>query len=211
HDHKIDPMPQKDYYRMLAFFNGVQRFGVRSYESIYEASLRPIAPEGDVKLYKAEVETHLHKVRDNDLAIDTLEAKVKGDLSSVEKEDFRDEANRQRILQKYVGKLIAQPEYERYVALINERRKLRESQPKPTAMGVCVTEEPKPRSTHVLLRGNPHVPGDVVQPGFPSVLSAPDPPIASIDGTETCGRRMALAKWIASSSNPLTARVMVNR
>ena len=30
HDHKLDPFPQKDYYRLLAFFSGVRRYGVRS-------------------------------------------------------------------------------------------------------------------------------------------------------------------------------------
>ena len=29
HDHKLDPIPQRDYYRILAFFNGITRFGVR--------------------------------------------------------------------------------------------------------------------------------------------------------------------------------------
>jgi hypothetical protein len=43
HEHKLDPIPQRDYYRMLAFFAGFQRFGVRSPKSVAEASLRSIA------------------------------------------------------------------------------------------------------------------------------------------------------------------------
>jgi hypothetical protein len=42
HDHKIDPFPQKDYYRLLAFFQGIQRYGVRSPQSVAKASVRPI-------------------------------------------------------------------------------------------------------------------------------------------------------------------------
>jgi mono/diheme cytochrome c family protein len=211
HDHKIDPIPQKDYYRLLAFFNGVQRFGVRSFESIYEASLRPIAPDSDVSSHRVEVEAHRAKMRANQTAIDALEARVGGDLIPVEKEDFKDETNRPRIVQRRIGKLISQMEYDHYLELVNERRKLREFQPKSIAMALCVTEEPKPRTTHILLRGNPHVNGDPVEPGFPSVLRPPDPMISRPSGRESSGRRLALARWIASPQNPLTARVMVNR
>ncbi len=55
----------------------------------------------------------------------------------------------------------------------------------------------------------------VVEPGFIKVLIDPDnPPPVSIkpaDGRVTSGRRRALAEWIASEKNPLTARVMINR
>ena len=46
HDHKIDPMPQRDYYRMLAFFRNVRRYGVRSRESVVDASLGEIEAPG---------------------------------------------------------------------------------------------------------------------------------------------------------------------
>jgi len=65
------------------------------------------------------------------------------------------------------------------------------------------------RKTHVLLRGNPSLVGDEVDPGFPSVLSPPSPEIS--DRGMSSGRRMALARWIASEKNPLTARVAANR
>ncbi|MFM7868829.1 MAG: DUF1549 domain-containing protein, partial [Planctomycetaceae bacterium] len=42
HDHKIDPLPQQDYYRLLAFFRGVRRYGVRSEQSVREASITEI-------------------------------------------------------------------------------------------------------------------------------------------------------------------------
>jgi hypothetical protein len=62
------------------------------------------------------------------------------------------------------------------------------------------------------MRGNPHVPGDEVQPGFLSVLSPPDPTIHVPEANpNSSGRRTALANWIASPANPLTARVIVNR
>ncbi len=71
---------------------------------------------------------------------------------------------------------------------------------------------------HVHLRGSAHAPGERVDPAFPAVFgaagNAPIPAMAepvSWDGGESSGRRLALAKWIASSDHPLTARVAVNR
>ena len=61
-------------------------------------------------------------------------------------------------------------------------------------------------------RGNPHVPGDVVEPHFPALFgdAAPAIPPAAEDA-RSAGRRRVLAEWIASPRNMLTARVIVNR
>jgi hypothetical protein len=71
---------------------------------------------------------------------------------------------------------------------------------------------PKAADVHVLLRGTPGNHGDKVEPGFPEVYGElecriPEPP----PGVKSTGRRTALADWIASPENMLTARVMVNR
>lgn len=80
-------------------------------------------------------------------------------------------------------------------------------------MALCVTEAgPVAPQTHLLIRGNPHVKGDSVEPGFPQVLVNPDFAIPQPKpGLNSSGRRSVLADWIASPANPLTARVMVNR
>jgi mono/diheme cytochrome c family protein len=64
-----------------------------------------------------------------------------------------------------------------------------------------------PRPTRVLARGSFLSPGEAVTAGVPAVLGAM-PDLAD----ETLRRdRLALARWIASPANPLTARVAVNR
>ncbi len=67
---------------------------------------------------------------------------------------------------------------------------------------LSMQELPKPRVTHVFLRGDHLHPGEVVQPGTPAVLH-PFP-----KGNHD---RLSLAHWLVSRDNPLVARVTVNR
>jgi hypothetical protein len=203
HDHKLDPIPQKDYYRMLAFFAGVNRYG--------QQCQRPIAPEAAQRQYRAAVAAYEEKVRRNEAAITAIEKRVREDLTPAETEDWQHEENHPRLVKLRVPKLLAQAEFDQYQALLEEKKSLARSQPPALESALAVTEEPQPRPTHVLLRGSAHAEADLVQPGFPSVLNPPAPIISPTPYTDSCGRRLALARWIASSRNPLTARVMANR
>ncbi len=80
-------------------------------------------------------------------------------------------------------------------------------------MALCVTEAgPNAPETHILLRGNPNVPGEKVEPGFPEVISKTNPIFSKLPAdAKTSGRRIVLADWIVSKDNPLSARVIVNR
>jgi hypothetical protein len=71
----------------------------------------------------------------------------------------------------------------------------------PTSM--IMKELPTPRDAFLLRRGEYDKPGEKVSRGIPSVLP-PLPDDAPVN-------RLGLAKWIVSPSNPLTARVWVNR
>src|SRR5438105_1635492 len=70
-------------------------------------------------------------------------------------------------------------------------------------------------AVHILAGGSLESPLDVVKPGLLSALpGANDIEQATAWNTvpeRTEGRRLALAKWIASPNNTLTARVIVNR
>jgi hypothetical protein len=70
----------------------------------------------------------------------------------------------------------------------------------PTAM--VLRERAEPRSTRLLLKGSYLSPGEVVQPGVPAALNR--------DGRGVHDRR-EFAQWLVDGSNPLTARVFVNR
>ncbi len=213
HAHKLDPIPHEDYYRFLAFFSGMQRYGVRSFETVKRQSLRPLAAPEEVKKHAAEVARHQQAIRENQQKLKAIEAKVRGDFIPVEQEEFKHERNQVALVGKRVPKLISEAEFVEYQRLFEERTQLRNNPPAALEMALCVTEiGRKPRPTHVLIRGNPHVEGDAVQPGFPQILGGTEPDIPPApEGHESSGRRRVLARWIASAENPLTARVLVNR
>ncbi|MCX7099792.1 MAG: DUF1549 and DUF1553 domain-containing protein [Methylococcales bacterium] len=64
-------------------------------------------------------------------------------------------------------------------------------------------------ATHVRFSGVFDRPLEEVQPGFIAAINDEKPEILQLEFSS--GRRAALAKWIASANNPLTARVFVNR
>lgn len=212
HDHKIDPLPQQDYYRLLAFFRGVRRYGVRSEQSVREASITEIDRPEESSLHSAAVqryEDELHTVQKD---LRKIEDQVRSDFSGVELDDFQYEMNRVAIVEKRRGRLLSDQEADRYKRLADRRKQLSENRPRGIAQALCVKETPgELPPVFVLQRGNPGSTAEQVQPGFPAVLSPPEPQLLPSHNAHTSGRRLALARWITSPANPLTARVMVNR
>jgi hypothetical protein len=82
-----------------------------------------------------------------------------------------------------------------------QKQRLELTQSFPTVM--VMQESQTPKESHVLIRGAYDRPGDKVSPGVPSVL----PPLPS----GVPNNRLGLAKWMVDPSNPLPARVTVNR
>ena len=76
--------------------------------------------------------------------------------------------------------------------------------PLPQAEGVGNMAGAKPM--RLLIRGDVHNPGPEVAPGFPACLGA-----SEISPAPSGDSRVQLARWLSSSDNPLTARVIVNR
>jgi len=212
HDHKLDPIPQKDYYRMLAFFQNVRRYQQGGWERNDVTALRVIATEEERKSFSGAEVAWKAKLDPFNKAITTVEKKVSATFVPVEVEEFRDEAKRPEIIKKRIPTLVTEAEYAEYLKNVEARNALRDNPPPglTRALGVVEGDISAP-ATHVLLRGNPHVPGQEVTPGFLSVLSPPDPEISPNADGSSSGRRRALAEWIASPKNPLTARVMANR
>ena len=214
HDHKIDPIPQKDYYRMLAFFRNVKRYGVRSEDSVKLASVMEVDQPENSEEHNKLMREHNGRLRTHRRGMKQLEDTVGPKLEGVEAEDFQYEMNRLAIMKKHVKpngkKLLTRNQIRHYENLIRRIQELEAKPPSGLAKVLCVKENgPKSPPTFLLTRGNAHAEGEEVTPGFPSVLSPPEPEISATE--KSAGRRLALAKWIASKDNPLTSRVIVNR
>ena len=69
--------------------------------------------------------------------------------------------------------------------------------------------KPQPRATNIMIRGSASSPGPEVGPAVPDILTAKQPTFPQLK--DSSGRRLALAQWLVSKENPLTARVTVNR
>ncbi len=209
HDHKIDPIPQSDYYSMVSFFENIRRYGVRSHDTV----LRNSVTQMDERVVDDETRAaHQKKV---DGVVENLEAisePVKKDFQPVEHEEFKRIANRRRVLKKYVGKSLTQEKFDTYVKLEKELRHLNENPPQGIRRILSVKENgSKAPPSFLQIRGNPHAKGSEVSPTFLSVLSPPKPEITAPANGKSTGRRLAFAKWLTDSQHPLTARVMANR
>jgi hypothetical protein len=117
-----------------------------------------------------------------------------------------------RLMRKHGEAILGADLTQRYLDLVNELAAVRKEKiPEPGLDVMCVEERGR-AETHVLIRGNPTAEGPKVEAGFPEVLNAGSVKMPGLPASvHSSGKRRALAEWLVSPSNPLTARVMVNR
>jgi hypothetical protein len=221
HDHKTDPISQRDYYRFQAFFAGMWPT---------ETTLLPADKLAEYQKALSEWEAKTADVR---AAIAKLEGPYREKDQLKQRGRFPDEyANLLEVpfekrtpLEKQLAVMVdkqvkgipgsaakgmkpaEKSEVDRLKSRLAELSKDKPAEP-PHAM--TMTDLPVAPPTKLLKRGNWRSPGEELKPGF---LSAVDDHDASLKPTAggTPGRRAALAEWIASKDNPLTGRVIVNR
>jgi mono/diheme cytochrome c family protein len=206
HDHKIDPIPQTDYYRLLAFFHDIQSYGVRSDQRSFNqtdiSSPEIAAAHQKLDAEKRAVESRLTEIEQRGI--------VKMSAEDQRKSEGRERA---KLLREKLKEYLDEADWQTYSQLQAEMGRLNATKlsPRESALSLakCLVTPPP---MHVLLRGNAHVPGAQVQPGFPTIFGQADPAIPTpLPEAKSSGRRSVLARWIASPDNLLTARVMVNR
>lgn len=223
HDHKFDPIPTRDYYRMQAVFQ-TTAFARRKVPFL--ANERRDGFESRRAAMQSVIDVYEEKIASfSDLAVANRVRELGVASGADLPEDVRKAARN-----KHVG--LTPGEYEALKLFRKQLSMFRESierfEPRafsvssglidafndvgPNGASSYLKEDDYVDPTmHVLVGGSLQSPGDVVEPGVLHALeeysgyAAPQVPRA------TSGRRSALAKWIASAENPLTARVMVNR
>ncbi len=218
HNHKFDPILQADFYRLQAVFAGAKGDDVE-----YATPSEKKESEAKIAEYKkriSPVEEALKELAKPYAEKIKEERKAKLDAALREALDLPKDKRtpEQQTLAKNAESQI-KPEWDEVVEIMPEdvkarRAKLREQlheieftapDPMPTAYAFVNTGKDAPES-FVLRMGDPHSKLEQIDPAVPRVLqNGFDIPKAST------GRRTALANWLASADNPLTARVMVNR
>jgi cytochrome c553 len=221
HDHKFDPLPTKDYYRMQAVFASTE-FARPVAEFLSSENTKDLAlMKGHVQARYQEAQTKLAEYRQR--ALERLLAKFK-----VEREADLPEEAKQAL--KIVPNHLSEEEHEEFKLYQKHIQIFRESlgrfEPKVFAVssgpldgeadGGETLKYPRradyqPATVHILPGGNIQAPAEAVKPGLLSALEKYGnyPPLEVPESIE--GRRAALANWIADPRNPLTARVIVNR
>lgn len=210
HEHKIDPIPQADYYRMLAFFADIERFSMdRNSKSSF--NLTDISPPEVRKKYEvefAEREKQMDTLRKEMTALeDTIIKRM-----PEEEQRASEGLDRPQVIKK-LEKFWKDDEKKQYTDLKRNHERLKRMPEPSRDLALSINHcKVNPPQTFVMVRGSPHSPGAKVSPGFPSVLTDKEPDLkAPNKDAKSSGRRSVLANWIASKDNPLTARVIVNR
>jgi mono/diheme cytochrome c family protein len=215
HDHKYDPIPQRDYYRMQAIFFPFQKTEAvmvsKEEEAVHKARNKEI--DEQVRPFRQKIAAIEKPVRER-LLNEKVEfhvqlAEMSNGFEGKTKDQYRDEtagrfAKDVNLQPEEIEALLSPEDLKARKELQNEIDKINKTRPKllPAAMGV--TDKDDPGKAYLLNRGDWRNKGEEVHPGLPQVLAGG----ADLDPKN---RRRQLAEWVASADNPLTARVAANR
>lgn len=223
HDHKYDPLSHADHFRLRAFFEPLKfaddlpldlaedQAAIQAHNAAVDARLKPL--ERELKELLASVKRRLQDER-----IARLEPSEQALLKLPKEQRKPDETERIQALEakvlpsdKEVRAALSDSEKQRRTALEADIARI-QAERRSLQQGLLMTDaEGTPPVTRILFQGNHQQPRASVEPGFLSALDPNPAPIRRPPNPKTTGRRLALADWIASPTNPLTARVFVNR
>jgi mono/diheme cytochrome c family protein len=230
HDHKFDPLPTKDYYRMQAVFAPVQ-FAERPAPFLPSENVQGFdAARAGVQARLAQIQAAqaaLKKKNQDAIAAFLAERRVKS-LDELPPD--------QRPKQDYLGGTFGLTKTDLSLRKIYQKsqqyldRELKRFEPFALSVysgppnnyqsqrplyGLPPRREGAVQIVHILTGGSLESPADVVTPGVLSAtFGASEGLTASASNTspeEMTGRRLALARWVTSEGNTFTARAIVNR
>jgi hypothetical protein len=206
HDHKYDPIPQADFYRMFAYFNNIDESG-RSGELAPKPNMEVYA-DASVKLEHQQLQESVQAL----LAEKKKFAKEEQQFNQWFVEQPKPKRENGRALQTRQAKARTKyfkehsPEYSELLALVTQAEsKLKKFEAVNLTRVSIMKEMPTPRETYLLVRGAYDKP-DRETPLAAQTFAAL-PPMSD----DLPANRLGLAQWLFQSDHPLTARVAVNR
>jgi hypothetical protein len=224
HDHKFDPISHKDYYSLQAFFANTapdDRIVMSSPAELQEYQRKLAVWEGKTRDIRDEISAILAPARKKiwDEFFDKFPPEVQEAITKPPEERTAYEVQLYHQAKLYIEpakdavvKSLKGPDKERYAALAKKLSEFAGLHPGelPVGSGMLDLNAQAP-ITYVLAGGTYLGRQEPVEPAFLSILSSQSPQIQPPPNASSTGRRTALANWLASPENPLTARVMANR
>ncbi len=201
HNHKFDPLTQRDFYALKAFFHSNSETGGGNYKAPIRVNAPPFlllaTPEQEAKLaeLKAQVDVAHATVKQLE------KAKQQADEAAKQQAAVSDESVSSAAARPPIDTLADQIKQVR--ASLNQFQKAHDEFERAIPTALVMDELPKPRKTFILMRGDYTAPGEEVTPDTPTILPAM--------AADLPKNRLGLAKWLVAPGNPLTARVTVNR
>ncbi|QDU25566.1 Planctomycete cytochrome C [Anatilimnocola aggregata] len=237
HDHKFDPILQKDYFALQAFFAPIMpRDDVPvcapSERTAYEQKLAAwkmraadiLAELDELEKQPLKNAAHSQLNRFPDDVVPFLVDKTDEERTPYEKQLFALAFRQAKAEQEKIDftKKLTGAKKERWIELREQLKEHNDELPEPPPTAMTVTDV-GPQAPTVTVPGKPRL-GEVL-PAIPTVLCSPEevgvPTSAGAisfelekpakAGTPTTGRRTALANWLGDEANPLTPRVLANR
>ncbi|MGE0756210.1 MAG: PSD1 and planctomycete cytochrome C domain-containing protein [Pirellulaceae bacterium] len=184
HDHKYDPLTQREFYQLFAYFNNLPEQGISGGRKNAAPLLDLATPEQTARI--GELQAKIAALDKQLVALKSVQAAGSGTAADA-------------------SPATAEADPGRREELMRERTALAEEQSRlSAATSVMVMQEmDAPRETFTLVRGQYDQLGERVTPGTPAFL----PPLP--DGAPA--NRLGLARWLVDPHHPLTSRVAVNR
>jgi hypothetical protein len=191
HDHKFDPFTQKDYYQLFAYFNSINETGAVDRGGNAAPVLRLPTPAQKRRL--AEL----------DRTIAALARRYQELARSRPAGYWQGQAAATLVRAPLAAALLAVPPELPALRKLGQARAARQAVERSVVQTMVMEERATPRDTFILIRGAYDKHGPKVSPGVPAAL----PPLPR----GSPANRLGLARWLVDPSNPLTARVTVNR
>ncbi len=224
HDHKFDPILQKDYYRLQSFFantrakddypvlTGAELAAYNKQQAEWDAKTKDIRDEMHAMvapIAKADADEYMNRFSEGTRDAINTPAEKRTPIQQLWALHGMPQITKADSV--YAPKL--KPEDKRKFDALAARLKSFDSlkPPAPPVAQTMVDHNAVAPKSYVLAAGSWNAPKQEVQPGFLSILDPSDAKVTELTGLQSTGRRSVLANWLVDPKNPLTARVMVNR
>jgi len=225
HDHKTEPFTQRDYYSMQAFFAPAQferdlAIPTPPEKAAHAAATVAYKEQAGPSQDRIDAIERPHRERIYERKLSKLAAEVqeahrtpKERRSGQQEAVVQETAAQVNVNDNEVTKSLSAEEKAERDHLAAGIKQIPRPDPLPATMALRNPGRP-PAAVHVLGRGDYNNPAEEVHPAYPAATvqcTNPDTAAAVEKVRAASARRAALAQWIASPDNTLTARVMVNR